>query len=633
MRRLLLAFAISILAFELASVAGAASGKDTRPQATSGSLKKVAVPVPGGLGDFVKDKAAAIALGKALFWDQQVGGDGIAACASCHFQAGTDSRSANQLNPGANGAFNVGGPNHQLTAADYPFHQLSVPDDPRSAVIRSQDDITGSQGVHNSAFIDISGARRDNITPVADGVFNVAGVNTRRVTGRNTPSSVNAVFNVRNFWDGRANNMFNGRNPFGAADPNARVLVANDLGEVSQVAVLLSNASTASQAVGPPNNPTEMSAAGRDWFKLGKKMCALRPLDGQEVKNDDSSLGAMAVAGGTGLAATYPDMIRLAFHEKWWNSAQVVDGAMNVIAGVSASDALSSSQFTMLEANFSLFWGLAVSLYESTLVSDDAPIDRFLDGDRTALTQRQQDGFGTFQSKCQTCHSGAEFSDATFTAIFGGRRPAGLVATTQLRSGVTASIDRGFHNVGLRPTADDIGVGGSDPFGNPLSEATRAAAANVMVNGSVKTPSLRNVELTGPYFHNGSAATLAEVVQFYTRGGNFLNDEQAGEVREIGKLQGSPDKQLAMVDFLTSLTDDRVRFLRAPFDHPQLAVPSGAPGGSAKTAEPIGLVHWLSRSISDRACCTGTNCVSKSAAYAVKMCPASVTPEGSSPRS
>ena len=576
MRRLLLAFAISILAFELVSVAGAASGKDTRPQAAAGSLKKVPVPVPDGIADFIANKDAAVALGKALFWDQQVGGDGIQACASCHFQAGVDVRAVNQLNPGHNGAFNVGGPNHADAAAEFPYHQLSDPTDPKSAVTRDQDDVHGSQGVDNTLFNDISGARRDNISVLADPTFNVGGLNTRRVTGRNTPSAINAIFNVRNFWDGRANNMFNGRNPFGAADAGARVLVANDLGEVAQVAILLNNASAASQAVGPPNNNTEMSAAGRDWLKLGKKMLGLRPLDGQEVKNDDSSLGAMAVAGGTGLSTTYADMIRAAFQPKWWNSTQVVDAALNVIPGVSSSDALTTSQFSVMEANFSMFWGLAIQMYESTLVSDDAPIDRFLDGNKTALTQRQIDGMGTFQSKCASCHSGAEFSDATFSAI--GK--TGLVTTTQLRSGVTASIDAGFHNIGVRPTADDIGVGGSDPFGNPLSAAARAGAANAVVNGSVKTPSLRNVELTGPYFHNGSAATLAQVVEFYSRGGNFANAEQAGQITEIGKLQGSSaaDKRLAVVDFLTSLTDDRVRFLRAPFDHPQLVIPNGAQG-------------------------------------------------------
>jgi cytochrome c peroxidase len=594
MRRFIPAFAIGILALELVSAAGASQGQDTRRIAVTGSLKTVPVPMPSNLTDFVKDKAAAIALGKSLFWDMQVGGDGRQACASCHFQAGADVRSNNQLNPGPNGAFNVGGPNHQLTAADYPFHQMANPSDPRSAVVRDKDDVGGSQGVHNAAFLDIiPGAGRDNIQPQPDpNGFSAAGVNVRRVTGRNTPSVVNAVFNVRNFWDGRANNLFNGRNPFGAADANARILMMNGLGECVQTAVLIDNASLASQAVGPPNNGTEMSANGRDWLKLGKKMLSVRPLDGQKVMGDDSVLGAWAVAGGSGLGTTYADMVRSAFQDKFWNSDVVVDGALNVIPGMSSSSSLSTSQYSMMEANFSLFWGLAINLYESTLVSDDAPIDRFMDGDRNALTANQQAGLGTFQSKCASCHSGAEFSSATFSAT----KTAGLITRMNMAQG-SAVYDRGFYNIGVRPTGDDGGVAGNDAFGNPLSISRReqlhpgsvpgagvsvAAGERIAVAGAFKVPSLRNVELTGPYFHNGSAATLQQVVEFYTRGGNFHDaniDNLAPEINEIGKLQNKPAAQMQVVDFLTSLTDDRVRFQRAPFDHPELVLNSGAPGG------------------------------------------------------
>ena len=63
------------------------------------SLTTVAVPEPPNLYDFVADKQAAIQLGKALFWDMKVGSDGVMACASCHFQAGADSRSINQVKP------------------------------------------------------------------------------------------------------------------------------------------------------------------------------------------------------------------------------------------------------------------------------------------------------------------------------------------------------------------------------------------------------------------------------------------------------------------------------------------------------------------------------------------------------
>jgi len=580
MRRFIPAFAIGILTLELVSVVSASTIGDTRRIAATGSLKTVPRPMPTNLADFVVDKNAAIALGKALFWDAQTGGDGRQACASCHFQAGADVRTTNQMNPGHNATFDGGGPNHTFTLADFPFHQLSNPSDINSAVTRDIDDVGGSQGVHNATFNDIiPGVGRDNITPVADpNGFSVQGVNVRRVTGRNTPSVVNAVFNVRNFWDGRANNIFNGRNPFGLADAGARVLVMNNLGECVQTAVALDNASLASQAVGPPNNGTEMSASGRDWLKLGKKMLSLRPLDGQKVMSDDSVLGAMAVSGGTGIATTYADMIRAAFAPKWWNSDAVVDASLNVMPGVSAAaGGLSTSEYSMMEANFSLFWGLAIDLYEATLVSDDAPFDRFLDGDRTALTQNQQDGFGTFQSKCASCHQGTLLSSATFEAI--GNK--GLTGTTQTTAGA-ALADLGFIDIGVRPTGDDVGQGGTDPFGNPLSIAARTATAGqrVAASGAFMMQSLRNVELTGPYFHNGSAATLQQVVEFYTRGGNFGADNVDSRISPIGKLQNKPAEQMKIVDFLTSLTDERVRFDRAPFDHPELTLHNGSAAGA-----------------------------------------------------
>ncbi|MFO0733870.1 MAG: cytochrome c peroxidase [Nitrospiraceae bacterium] len=58
------------------------------------------MPEPTNLADFVSDRQAAIRLGKALFWDMQVGSDGVQACASCHFTSGmADNRSKNQLSP------------------------------------------------------------------------------------------------------------------------------------------------------------------------------------------------------------------------------------------------------------------------------------------------------------------------------------------------------------------------------------------------------------------------------------------------------------------------------------------------------------------------------------------------------
>jgi hypothetical protein len=97
--------------------------------------------------------------------------------------------------------------------------------------------------------------------------------------------------------------------------------------------------------------------------------------------------------------------------------------------------------------------------------------------------------------------------------------------------------------------------------------------------GSFKIPSLRNVELTGPYMHNGGMATLEEVLEFYTRGGNFEPDaKHIGTVFPQTELRFDAGMRADIIAFLHSLTDDRVRYERAPFDHPELRVPHGHAG-------------------------------------------------------
>ena len=86
-------FAIALLA------AGATLGV-TRAAGQVPALSDVPVPRPANLGDFVRDERAAEVLGKALFWDMQVGSDDVQACATCHFRAGADPRAKNQVSPG-----------------------------------------------------------------------------------------------------------------------------------------------------------------------------------------------------------------------------------------------------------------------------------------------------------------------------------------------------------------------------------------------------------------------------------------------------------------------------------------------------------------------------------------------------
>src|SRR4051795_3377652 len=530
---------VALVAIEGLPSAGAATG--------SGSIDALSasqVPDVPGLNRFVRDSGVATRLGKALFWDMQAGADGRQACASCPFNAGADNRSRNQINP-RGGSFSLKGPNAQLTAADFPLHKLSDPNNSASAVLSDTDNVVGSQGVIPAHFKGITeGDPFDNQTlDPLDADFHVGSANVRRSTGRNTPSVINAVFNFRNFWDGRAQNDFNGVNPFGDRDADARVGAINASGGVDKIKVDIPNSSLASQADGPPGNEVEMSTNGRSLSDIGKKLLSVRPLASQEVSKNDSLLGNAADSSGRGLATSYEDMIKDAFQSDWWNSNQTVQGP-------------GGRTYSLMQYNFALFWGLAIQSYEATLVSDQSPVDRFLSGDTSALSADAQQGLNIFTGKgaCASCHEGAAFTDAT----------ADRVAQKGLSDG---RQDTGFHNIGVRPTATDTGQAGSDPFGNPLSVTMLNGASSSGVLATFKTPDLRNVALTAPYFHNGGQMTLRQVVDFYSRGGDFPG--------ELGILNLTDTEKDQLVAFLEGLTDPRVRDQSAPFDHPELFVPVG----------------------------------------------------------
>jgi len=583
------------------------------------SLSQVPTPQPTNLGNYVQDINAAIRLGKALYWDMQVGSDGQA-CGSCHFHAGADNRAKNQINPGLNGgdgafgnnpftgflAFPGFGPNYTLTVNDYPFHKLSDPANTNSTVLRDTNDVVSSQGVFKATY---NGSNplllHDDGFPVPDPLFQVAGINTRRVEPRNTPTVINAVFNFANFWDGRANMFFNGVNPFGPLDSASGIYVNNG-GVLTPQIVRIPFSSLASQAVGPPLSENEMSFIGRPFPEVGRKLLFRRPLAFQMVHPQDSVLGTLSravlnanqtVSGQPGLNTTYGAMIQAAFLPQYWNSSQLVSG------------------YTQMETNFSFFFGLAIQMYESTLVSNGSPFDRFMEGNNRALTDNQLQGLELFIDKggCAACHSGGEFTDGSVTrAAANPTLPgfsAALVELMGMNDGFLSIYDTPFHNLGVRPTAEDQGRGGTAPFLNPLTglpyplsfsrlselKAQGLLPVNVAAyvptldirfptntrvaaDGEFKTPGLRNVELTGPYFHNGGQATLRQVVDFYDRGADFLDLNNPDSDPLAPFIGFTPEETDAVVAFLLSLTDERVRMEKAPFDHPQLFVPDGHPG-------------------------------------------------------
>ena len=623
------------------------------------SLKTLPVIEPPDLNAFLNGtttadraaaKAAAIALGKALLWDVQVGSDGLTACASCHFHAGTDHRTRNTLNPGFNGTFDAAPINSTLTPIKFPFHQRQNPDFQTSKVVQNFDDSVGAQGVRLTQFVDIVPGQAEELgTPIADPRFNLnpalkdPTLNVRQVTRRNTPTFINSAYSFTIFHDGRANNVFNGANNWGPADSNAAVFAVNAVsGNLEPVPVRMRFAALASQALAPPITDMEMSFRGRTFPKIGKKMLTLQPLAKQAVHANDSvfgpvntfygsiPLGLNIVDSPTGLQNTitpgenlYVTLIKKAFNPKYWNNTtQKITYSATGVPTISAvaADPANTNEFTQMEANFSLFFGLAIQLYESVLNSNDSKFDQYQEG-KPVYTFEEVQGLEAFLAMgCGACHGGPEFTAHSQVAIQGlnplTQNPfAAIGVETQPKLGKTFT-DEGIYNISVRPTGDDVGRGGStltfDSQRRPalrdrtfpisftllallgaqlpagLLEYVPALPANPkvvkrsdMVQGAFKVPSLRNVELTGPYFHNGSVGSLLDVVEFYTRGGNFPKTNAKNlhpAIVEIFQLQDNIAVKRAIVAFLLTLTDDRVRQEAAPFDHPAIEVPDGQDG-------------------------------------------------------
>jgi cytochrome c peroxidase len=657
------------------------------------SIANNGLPLPPNLGDFVRDKQSAIRLGKALFWDMQVGSDGVQACASCHFEAGADNRSRNEVNPDLNRVqnqrngdirgffdapsapdttFGPVGPDGTLQASNFPFVKniesvVQNPDGTIGPGNGNSNDTASSMGVFFTLFQGTTaGVAVDNGTRLNDPVFNVNGTTTRRVEPRNTPTVVNAVLNFANFWDGRANNTFNGVNPFGPQDPNAAVFVVQADGSLGTQKIALVNASLASQAVGPPVSPFEMSFGdpsqhnARTFAEIGKKLLRgfypITPLGKQLVDRTDSVLGPISAFPNPGLVVNYAQLIEAAFNPKYWSSVYTLTLTGTTLApnitsdqptvipqykitstsGASETATTQSGTFTQMEANFSLFFGLAIMSYEATLVADHTPFDQWMETGTLngAFTADALAGLNLFvgQGHCIACHGGPELTNASASRAQNGKN---VIEPMRMAQG-TALYDQGFYNIGTVPTTDDLGRGGKDLNGRPLAFSRQALFERVLgismpfpitgdngipvtsedgdavctdangngvcdpneplnagfqrdaVDGAFKAPGLRNQELLAPYMHNGGFATLRQVVEFYNRGGNFCNLNKADLDPDI-EPRGLTTTQLdQLVSFLLALTDERVRLEQAPFDHPELFVPAT---GFAEGSPPKDLNH------------------------------------------
>ena len=155
----------------------------------------------------------------------------------------------------------------------------------------------------------------------------------------------------------------------------------------------------------------------------------------------------------------------------------------------------------------------AISSFERTVVSKDSPFDQWLRGKADALTPQQVQGFRVFvdpaKGNCSACHAAPGFTD------------------------------NGFHNLGLKSVAEkdaDVGRFKQRPV--------------ALMKGAFKTPQLRDIALTAPYFHDGSAETLEEVVEHYVSGGQVKTNLSP----LMNPLSLTAEDRLALVAFMRGLS-------------------------------------------------------------------------------
>lgn len=157
--------------------------------------------------------------------------------------------------------------------------------------------------------------------------------------------------------------------------------------------------------------------------------------------------------------------------------------------------------------------GKAIASFERTIVSNNSPFDQWVAGDQNALTEDQVAGFGIFidpeKGNCAACHAGPNFTNSS------------------------------FHNIGLASFGKENPDSGR--YGHRPLESMR---------GAFKTPTVREASNTAPYFHDGSAKDLTELVRFYMTGGKVKTNISA----DMNPLDLSDQEVGQLVSFIEGLS-------------------------------------------------------------------------------
>jgi hypothetical protein len=280
------------------------------------------------------------------------------------------------------------------------------------------------------------------------------------------------------FWDGRADNQF--------VDPETGAVVIPIAGALE------------SQAIGPILSPVEMGVQGRTWQDVRSKLQAVTPLALASNLPPDVVAALQQNPG-------YPALFAAAFGTPWISASRIA---------------------------------MAIASYERTLIPDDTPWDRYMNGQISAMTPNEINGWIAFQNqgRCAACHWDPLFSDDA------------------------------YHNLGVRWPSEDVGRG--------------LISGNEVDVAAFKTPSLRNAGLRPRLFHNGSSPALGDPAQ-WTDPASTLNVYFNGHGVDHSNLDPAlvplvqlavpiSDVALAQEFVRTALTDPRVALALPPFDHPTL---------------------------------------------------------------
>lgn len=190
----------------------------------------------------------------------------------------------------------------------------------------------------------------------------------------------------------------------------------------------------------------------------------------------------------------------------------------------------------------------AIATYQRTLVSFDSPFDHFIAGDPAAISDSARRGWELFNAKarCNLCH-----------------------ALTDKERDVTAFTDHAFHNIGVgilrhrvAPLAQqaerDLALARAGDVDNAAIADEMSVLGRFLITkkktdiASFKTPNLRNVMVTGPYFHDGSAETLWDVVDHYNKGAGLADPWLDEDIQPLALTETEIDDIVAFLAALTS---------------------------------------------------------------------------------